>query len=59
MATIEAKAFAPARDFDMSKQLYQDLGFELAWANGDLAYIRHGNSTYRTFDMPHRGPRAA
>jgi catechol 2,3-dioxygenase-like lactoylglutathione lyase family enzyme len=46
MTTIEAKAFVPARDFALSKQFYQDLGFELAWSSDDLAYLRHGNSTF-------------
>ena len=31
MTTIEVKAYVPARDFDQSKQFYQDLGFDLVW----------------------------
>jgi hypothetical protein len=27
LTTIEAKAFVPAKDFALSKQFYQDLGF--------------------------------
>jgi catechol 2,3-dioxygenase-like lactoylglutathione lyase family enzyme len=46
MTTIEAKAFVPAKDFDLSKRFYQDLGFELAWSSDDLAYFRHGNSSF-------------
>jgi hypothetical protein len=46
LTTVEVKAFVPARDFVLSKQLYQDLGFELAWSDDDLAYIRHGNSSF-------------
>jgi catechol 2,3-dioxygenase-like lactoylglutathione lyase family enzyme len=53
MTTVEAKAFVPARDafvpardFALSKQFYQDLGFVLAWSSDDLAYLRHGNSTF-------------
>jgi hypothetical protein len=30
----------------LSKQFYQDLGFELAWSDDDLAYMRHGNSSF-------------
>jgi hypothetical protein len=41
MTTVEAKAFVPARDFALSKQFYQDLGFVLAWSSDDLAYHRH------------------
>src|SRR5262245_34188168 len=46
MATVEAKAFVPARDFELSKRFYQDLGFELAWSSDDLAYLRRGNSSF-------------
>ena len=46
MTTVEAKAFVPARDFALSKQFYQDLVFVLAWSSDDLAYLRHGNSTF-------------
>ena len=46
MKTVEAKAFVPARDFALSKRFYQDLGFVLAWSSDDLAYLRHGNSSF-------------
>jgi len=36
MKTVEVKAFVPARDFALSKQFYQDLGFVLAWSSDDL-----------------------
>jgi hypothetical protein len=46
MTTVEIKAFVPARDFDLSKRFYQDLGFDLAWSDDDLAYFRHGPSSF-------------
>jgi uncharacterized glyoxalase superfamily protein PhnB len=46
LRTLEAKAFVPARDFALSLQFYQDLGFELAWSDDDLAYLRHENSSF-------------
>ena len=46
LTTVEAKAFVPARDFALSKQFYQDLGFDLAWSDDHLAYLRHGNSSF-------------
>jgi hypothetical protein len=46
MTMIEAKAFVPSRDFALSKRFYQDLGFDLAWSSADLAYFRHGNSSF-------------
>jgi catechol 2,3-dioxygenase-like lactoylglutathione lyase family enzyme len=46
MTTIEIKAFVPSRDFALSKRFYQDLGFEIAWSSDDLAYVRHGASSF-------------
>jgi catechol 2,3-dioxygenase-like lactoylglutathione lyase family enzyme len=53
MAVIEVKAFVPARDFALSKQFYEDLGFELAWASEDLAYFRHGDASFLLQDFYH------
>src|SRR5262245_47424935 len=39
---VEIKAFVPARDFALSKQFYEDLGFTIAWSDSDLAYLRCG-----------------
>lgn len=46
LATVEVKAFVPARDFDLSKQFYQDLGFDMAWSSDALAYFCHGDSSF-------------
>jgi len=46
LATIEVKAFVPARDFDLSKRFYQDLGFDMAWSSDALAYFCHGDSSF-------------
>ena len=46
LATIEIKAFVPARDFDLSKQFYQDLGFDMAWSSDAMAYFCHGDSSF-------------
>ena len=46
MTTVEAKAFVPARDFALSKQFYQDLGFVLAWSSDELAFLRPGTSPF-------------
>lgn len=41
---IELKATLPAKDFELSKKFYQDLGFTLCWgAEGDLAYFHYGD----------------
>jgi catechol 2,3-dioxygenase-like lactoylglutathione lyase family enzyme len=46
LATIEAKAYVPAKNFTLSKQFYQDLGFEVVWSSDDLAYVRKGRSSF-------------
>lgn len=39
---IELKAHVPAKDFEISKQFYQDVGFTLCWSNDGLAYLHYG-----------------
>lgn len=46
LSTIELKAFVPAKDFALSKQFYQDLGFTIRWSDDDLAYMHHGNTSF-------------
>ena len=46
LRSIEAKAFVPAKDFDVSKQFYLDIGFSVVWSTQELAYFRHGSSTF-------------
>ena len=46
LTAIEIKAFVPAKDFELSKRFYQDLGFTVAWSSDALAYIRHGNTSF-------------
>ena len=40
---IELKAFVPAKDFELSKQFYQDLGFTMCWGEENLAYLHYGD----------------
>jgi uncharacterized glyoxalase superfamily protein PhnB len=46
LAIVEIKAYVPARDFERSKQFYQDLGFTMPWSSDALAYFRHGDSLF-------------
>lgn len=46
LIAIEIKAFVPARDFGLSKQFYEDLGFAIAWSDSDLAYLRCGDCSF-------------
>ena len=43
---IAVKAFVPARDFELSKQFYQAIGFTLDWTNANLAGLHHGATTF-------------
>jgi catechol 2,3-dioxygenase-like lactoylglutathione lyase family enzyme len=52
LATVEIKAFVPAKDFDLSKRFYQDLGFTVAWSSDGLAYVRHGNTSFLLQEFP-------
>jgi catechol 2,3-dioxygenase-like lactoylglutathione lyase family enzyme len=42
-SAIELKAHLPAKDFETSKQFYQDLGFTLCWSEGNLAFLHYGD----------------
>jgi len=42
LVAIELKANVPAKDFELSKQFYQDIGFTLCWSNGGLALMHYG-----------------
>nr|WP_251010751.1 VOC family protein [Variovorax paradoxus] len=46
MDTIEIKAFVPARDYDLSRRFYGDLGFTEAWASDTMAYLSAGNCSF-------------
>jgi len=35
-AVLDLKAFVPAKDHDLAKQFYLDLGFKLNWANDQV-----------------------
>ena len=54
LRSIEAKAFVPARDFELSKRFYQAIGFTLVWSTPDLASFRHGASCFllQNFHIP-------
>jgi catechol 2,3-dioxygenase-like lactoylglutathione lyase family enzyme len=44
--SVEIKAFVPAKDFELSKRFYQDLGFTLKWNSDELAYFCHDNCAF-------------
>jgi catechol 2,3-dioxygenase-like lactoylglutathione lyase family enzyme len=42
LTAVELKVHLPAKDFELSKRFYQDLGFTLCWSNEGLAYLHQG-----------------
>ena len=54
--SLEAKAFVPARDFELSKRFYQALGLTLVWSTPELAHFRRGSSSFllQNFHIPER-----
>ena len=51
LRVIEVKAFVPAKDFELSKQFYQDIGFTMASEGGGVAYFHHGHSSFLLQDF--------
>lgn len=51
--SIEIKAFVPAKDFELSKQFYQDMGFTMASDEGGIAYFHHQNCSFLLQDFYH------
>jgi hypothetical protein len=43
---LELNAFVPAKDFDLSKQFYSDIGFDLTWSNDDIAGFKIGSFSF-------------
>ena len=54
LAAVEIKAFVPAANFALSKEFYVALGFEIPWSSEDLAYVRHGETSFllQAFNEP-------
>ena len=47
----EIKAFVPAKDFALSKQFYEDLGFTMASEGGGIAYFHFGHVSFLLQDF--------
>ena len=46
LRVIEIKAFVPAKDFELSKRFYQDVGFIKASDGDGVAYFHHGEASF-------------
>lgn len=42
----EIKAFVPAKDYPLSCEFYQQMGFKLAWQSPEMAYFYHGDCSF-------------
>ena len=46
LGITEIKAFVPAKDFELSKKFYQDMGFTMASEGGGVAYFHHAGASF-------------
>lgn len=51
LAVTEIKAFVPAKNFAVSKQFYQDLGFTMASEGGGVAYFHFEHVSFLLQDF--------
>jgi len=51
LRVTEVKAFVPARDFELSKRFYQDLGLTMASEGGGVAYFHHAYASFLLQDF--------
>ena len=51
LRVTEIKAFVPAKNFELSKQFYLDLGFTLASEGGGVAYFHFGHVSFLLQDF--------
>lgn len=48
---VEIKALVPAKDYDISKSFYRDLGFIMASDEEGVAYFHHDNQSFLLQDF--------
>lgn len=51
LKVTEIKAFVPAKDFELSKQFYKDLGFTMASEGGGVAYFHFDHVAFLLQDF--------
>jgi hypothetical protein len=51
LRVIEVKAFVPAKNFELSKCFYQDIGFTMASEGGGVAYFHQGHASFLLQDF--------
>ena len=50
LLVTEIKAFVPAKDFELSKQFYRDIGFTMKSEGGGVAYFCFGDASFLLTD---------
>lgn len=51
LRTIELKAFVPAKNFELSKGFYRDIGFTMASDSDGIAYFHYENVSFLLQDF--------
>jgi catechol 2,3-dioxygenase-like lactoylglutathione lyase family enzyme len=51
LSVTEIKAFVPAKNFELSQQFYQDIGFTLASSGGGVAYFHFEHASFLLQDF--------
>jgi uncharacterized glyoxalase superfamily protein PhnB len=51
MKAVEIKAFVPAKDFELSKRFYQDIGFTMTSDGGGIACFDVGGAAFLLQDF--------
>jgi uncharacterized glyoxalase superfamily protein PhnB len=51
LTVTEIKAFVPAKNFALSKQFYQDMGFTMASEGGGVAYFHYAHASFLLQDF--------
>ncbi len=51
LRAVEIKAFVPAKDFELSKRFYQDVGFVMASDSNGIAFFHHEETSFLLQDF--------
>jgi hypothetical protein len=51
LSVVEIKAFVPAKDFELSKAFYKDIGFTMASEGGGVAYFHFEHASFLLQDF--------
>jgi hypothetical protein len=55
LATLDLRAFVPAKDFELSKAFYEAIGFTKTWEDPGMAEFRIGSNRFFLQNYYHEG----